>query len=65
MALTLKTDYLKDFIKEHEYSLIKGEVKCAYEKLLEKGEPSEKPTGWLTLPEDYDKDEFERILSAS
>ena len=65
MALTLKTDYLKDFIKEHEFSLIKGEVKCAYEKLLEKGEPSEKPTGWFTLPEDYDKEEFERILLAS
>ncbi len=65
MAIRLKTNYLKDFVKEHEYSLIEGEVNAAYVKLKEKGEPSLKPTGWMTLPEDYDKEEFERILLAS
>ena len=65
MAIKLKTDYLNSFINEHEYELIKGNVKAAYDELKKEGTPSEKPTGWMTLPVDYDKEEFDRIVKAA
>lgn len=65
MAIKLKTDYLNGFVEEHEYSLIQSAVKAAHETLIQKGEPSEKPIGWMSLPVDYDKEEFDRILVAA
>ncbi|MBE6701208.1 MAG: glucose-6-phosphate isomerase [Ruminococcaceae bacterium] len=65
MAIRLKTDYLTSFISEHEYALIQGEVNAAHENLIKEGEPSEKPIGWMTLPVNYDKEEFDRILKAA
>ncbi len=65
MAVRLNTDYLNGFLKEHEYSLIQGTVDAAHSELIKKGTPSEKPTGWMTLPKDYDKEEFERIIKVS
>ena len=56
MAIRLKTDYLNGFIGKHEYELIQPSVKAAHEILIEKGEPAEKPIGWMTLPLDYDKE---------
>ena len=65
MAIKLKTDYLNGFVEEHEYSLIKSAVAAAHETLIEKGDPAEKPIGWMTLPVDYDKEEFDRIEAAA
>ena len=65
MAIKLSTKYLENFIKPHEIEQIKKEVALAYDILLEKGEPSVKPTGWLDLPVNYDKEEFARILEVS
>jgi len=65
MAIKLSTKYLELFIKEHEYEQIKKEVATAHEILLEKGEPSIKPTGWIDLPVNYDKEEFDRIIKTA
>ncbi len=65
MAIKLKTDYLDSFIAQHEYELIASSVKAAHETLVQKGDPAEKPIGWLSLPVDYDKDEFDRIKKAA
>ena len=65
MAIKLNTKYLDGFVGEHEYQLIQGEIDAAHQNLIKKGEPSEKPIGWMTLPVDYDKEEFARIKAAA
>ncbi len=65
MAIKLKTNYLKGFVGTHEYELIQSAVDSAHEILVQKGDPAEKPIGWMTLPVDYDKDEFDRIIKAA
>ena len=67
MAIKLNLKYLAPFVSEDEIKSCEGELKTAYEKLY-----SEKSTaagndfhGWLTLPFDYDKSEFERIKKAA
>ena len=37
------------------------EAQLAFEKVYSQQERSSQPIGWLTLPEDYDKEEFARI----
>ncbi len=65
MAIKLSSKYLENFVRPHELEQIKKEVCLAHDILMEKGEPSEKPTGWIDLPVNYDKEEFDRILDAS
>ncbi|MBQ9976901.1 MAG: glucose-6-phosphate isomerase [Clostridia bacterium] len=65
MSIKLNTKYLEGFIKPHELEQIKREVATAHDVLLEKGEPSEKPTGWIDLPVNYDKEEFDRIITTA
>lgn len=65
MALKLTEKYLEGFINEHELHQIKKQVEAAHSTLMEKGSPSEKPIGWIDLPVNYDKEEFERIISTA
>ncbi len=67
MAIKLNCKYLESFVNEAELEAVKDEVRVAYEKLY-----SQKATaqgndfhGWLTLPADYDKEEFARIKVAA
>ena len=67
MALKLNTKYLDSFVSEADVAAVEAEVKAAYEKLY-----SDKANaagndfhGWLTLPEDYDKEEFARIKKSA
>ena len=65
MPLKLDDRYLKGFISQHEYEGIGAAVKCAADQLMsQKGQGSDF-LGWVTLPEDYDKEEFARIMAAS
>lgn len=65
MPLGLNTNYLTKFISADELKAIEPEVKNAHE-LLKSGEGAGSDfLGWLTLPEDYDKAEFEAIKNAS
>ncbi len=67
MAVKLNSKYLNAFVGADEIIALQDEVKNAYEQLY-----SLKPTalgndfhGWLTLPQDYDKEEFMRIKKAA
>lgn len=65
MALKFKDEYVKNFLSDHEYDLISDQVKLAHNMLHNKTGPGNDFLGWLTLPSDYDKEEFERIKSCA
>lgn len=65
MAVKLNLDHLNEFIKDHEYEQMKPLVKMAHETLQNKFKNENKFTGWLDLPENYDKDEFDKIKSVA
>ena len=65
MALTLNTKYLKNFISPTEFGVIKDEVSLAHKKLHEKSGAGGNFLGWLDLPQNYDRGEFERIKRAA
>ncbi|KXZ40334.1 glucose-6-phosphate isomerase [Alkalithermobacter thermoalcaliphilus JW-YL-7 = DSM 7308] len=63
----LTFDYSKasKFVKDHEVEYIAPLVKQAHDMLHEKKGPGNDFLGWLNLPLDYDKEEFERIKKAA
>lgn len=61
MSIILNTDYLKSFIKDEEYEAIYPQVMLAHDLLHNKKGPGNHFTGWLDLPSNYDKNEFEDI----
>ncbi len=65
MPLKLNDGYLKGFISDHEYESIAPQVKAAHELLASGKGPGGEFTGWVTLPTDYDKEEFQRIKAAA
>ncbi len=65
MPLKLNNGYLKDFIAQHEYEAIAPQVRAAHELLASRQGPGSSFLGWVTLPEDYDKEEFARIKAAA
>ncbi len=65
MALKLNDKYLKAYIGENEYKGIQPAVTAAHEMLENKTGLGNDFLGWLTLPMDYDKDEFARIKAAA
>ena len=65
MSIKLDDKYLKSFIKEHEYAAIAPAVKAAHDTLAAKNGPGSDFLGWVDLPVDYDKEEFERIKKAA
>ncbi len=65
MSLKLDDGYLKDFISEDEYKAIAPQVKTAHELLASGEGPGSAFTGWVTLPKDYDREEFARIKAAA
>ncbi len=65
MTLKLNDKYLKDFISEHEYQCIAPMVAVADKMLREKSGAGNDFLGWMDLPQNYDKEEFERIKVAA
>jgi glucose-6-phosphate isomerase len=65
MPVKFNGKYTESFIAEHEYKAIEGQVKAAHEALHLGTGLGNEFTGWLALPEDYDKEEFSRIKAAS
>ena len=65
MGLKLNTKYLKDFVSDHEIDGIKTQVYDAAKTLHSKSGLGNDFLGWLTLPTDYDKEEFARIKKAA
>ncbi|NMA67355.1 MAG: glucose-6-phosphate isomerase [Clostridiaceae bacterium] len=54
-----------DFVKEHEIDFLKNHVEDAHEKLHNKTGPGSDFLGWVELPNNYDKEEFSRILKSA
>jgi glucose-6-phosphate isomerase len=65
MSITLDARYTKDFIQSHELDAIQPQVNAAHEQLHTGTGLGNDFLGWLTLPTDYDKDEFSRIKAAA
>ena len=57
--------YLKDFIPEEEFSAKAQKAEEAHRTLMTKSGAGNDFTGFVELPEEYDREEFSRILSAA
>lgn len=53
------------FINNEELVYMQPQVSVAHQLLHEKSGPGNEYLGWVTLPEDYDKEEFSRIKKAA
>ncbi len=65
MALKLNDKYVKNFITDDEISAMAPAVADAHQKVIDKSGEGADFLGWVDLPVDYDKDEFERIKKAA
>ncbi len=65
MALKLNKSYLSSFLGADELTGIAGQTEAAAAVLHEKSGLGNDFLGWLTLPTDYDKEEFARIQKAA
>ncbi len=65
MGIKLDSRYLKGFVEGHELEAIAPQVKAAHEMLLDKSGLGNDFLGWIDLPENYDKEEFQRIKAAA
>lgn len=65
MPVTLKTNYLGNFMGPDELNGIWPQVEAAHQTLHEKTGLGNDFLGWLDLPTAYDREEFDRILRAA
>ena len=65
MSVKLSCKYLSQFIAEHEYTNIQPAVSAAHRQIAERSGAGNDFLGWIDLPENYDKEEFERIKVAA
>ena len=65
MALKLNDKYVKSFITDDEMNAMAGAVADAHQKIEDKSGEGSDFLGWVDLPVNYDKEEFERIKLAA
>ena len=65
MSVKLNENYVKGFISEAEVSKIQPMITTAHNLLRTKQGPGNDFLGWVTLPFDYDKAEFEAIKASA
>ncbi len=65
MTLGLNENYVKPFIKEDDLKAIQNEISDAHARILNGTGEGSDFLGWVTLPDDYDKEEFARIKKAA
>lgn len=65
MAVTLKLQGIKPFVKEHELGYMAPLVKACHQQLHQKTGAGNDFLGWVDLPLNYDKQEFDRIKKAA
>ena len=65
MAVTLNDKYLKGVVNADELKGMKPMVKVAHEMIENKSGLGNDFLGWVDLPVNYDKEEFERIKKAA
>lgn len=65
MGITLKLNGIKKFVRDDELSKIEPMVKTASELLYSGKGAGNDFIGWVNLPFEYDKEEFERMKAAA
>ena len=65
MSVKLNTRYLEGFVAESDVQAIIPEVNAAVELLNSRTGAGNDFLGWIDLPVDYDKEEFDRIKKAA
>ncbi len=65
MQVVLDTHYLEGFVRPHELTAMQTQVDTAHNQLHNGTGQGSDFLGWLTLPTDYDKEEFRRIKVAA
>ena len=65
MAVTLNDKYLKGVVNADELKGMEPMVKTAHEMIVNKNGLGNDFLGWVDLPVNYDKEEFERIKKAA
>ena len=65
MALKLNDKYVKNFITDDELNAMAPAVADAHQKIIDKSGEGSDFLGWVDLPVNYDKEEFERIKKAA
>ena len=65
MGIKLKLSGLENFVRNEEYAKIQPSVKMASDLLYSGKGAGNDYIGWVDLPNNYDKDEFERIKKAA
>jgi glucose-6-phosphate isomerase len=65
MSVKLNTNYLTSFIDKDELTGIKAQAEAAAQLLHSKTGLGNDFLGWVELPTNYDKEEFERIKAAA
>ena len=65
VAISLETQYTKGFIDAEDWEAIQPRVTEAHEILHSRRGAGNEFLGWLSLPTDYDRHEFDRIKAAA
>ena len=65
MSTKLNDKYLNSFIGEAEYAGVEAQVKAAHTALHNGTGLGNDFIGWVDLPTNYDKEEFDRIKKAA
>ena len=65
MTVGLNDKYIKSFISNEELASLQTEITDAHAKLLAGNGEGSDFLGWITLPDDYNKEEFARIKQAA
>ena len=65
MGVSINTKYVEDFISKIHFMSLKKKLSSCHDMLHNKTGEGADFTGWLDLPINYDKEEFERIKKAA
>ncbi len=65
MSISFNQSFAADFIRENDLEGLKSQVAAAHETVNNKSGLGNDFLGWVTLPNDYDKEEFARIKAAA
>lgn len=65
MPVKLDLNYVQGFVRPSELESIWPQVTAAHETLHNKTGPGSDFLGWVNLPEQYDKEEYERVKKAA
>lgn len=65
MVLSLNDKFLADYVTAQELKNISKEAESAHKTLMSRSGAGNDFLGWIDLPVNYDKDEFERIKKAA